>query len=249
MSVITTLARRGRALLLRAIDPFRRGARERELRAELDAHLQLHIDDNLRAGLSPAEARRVALLALGGLEAAKEHYRDRRGLPQLDTLLQDLRQVFRLIRRSPGFSLVVTLSLALGIGANTTMFSMLDAVLLRELPVRAPEQLALFAESDKKLSGSWTYPVWEQIHQRDTLVAGACAWAGAGNLPLRVSARDGASSSAASGGSNSISNSSGSSSDSSSTIGGDHGARTLCQRRILRRAGRAGHPRPDADGR
>src|SRR5213083_3176413 len=97
--------------------------RDRELVEELDAHLQMHIDDNIRSGMSPDQARRHALLKLGGIEQTKEEYRDRRGVPSLETAFKDVRFALRLLRRSPGFTAVVLVTLAVGIGANTVMFS------------------------------------------------------------------------------------------------------------------------------
>ena len=85
--------RRLRAALIRFTNLFRRGRLERELAAEMEGHLQLHVDDNLKAGMTPAEARRQAIIALGGVEQAKEQYRDRRGFPGLETLLQDFASV------------------------------------------------------------------------------------------------------------------------------------------------------------
>ncbi|HEX5431575.1 MAG TPA: permease prefix domain 1-containing protein, partial [Bryobacteraceae bacterium] len=128
--------RRARAFLLRLAGLFRR--REDDLGQELESHLQLHIDDNLRAGMTPAQARREALLKLGGIETTKENYRDRWSLPWLEHLIQDLRYGVRQLRRSPGFTSAAVLSLALGIGANTSIFSFLDAILLRSLPVQDP---------------------------------------------------------------------------------------------------------------
>jgi putative ABC transport system permease protein len=172
------MLRRMRAFLLRLLDPIVRRARERELEAELQAHLQLHIDDNVRAGFSPDEARRAALLKLGGVEAVKERYRDRRGLPLLDTLLLDVRYGARLLLRTPTVTAVVILSLALGIGANTAMFSILDALLLRALPVRDPQQLVIILKDGEQ--SELQYPFWEQLRdiraQRNTF-AGAGAWA------------------------------------------------------------------------
>ncbi len=80
-----------RGLLLRLGELFRKGPREKELAAEMDSHLQMHIEDNLRKGMSVAQARREALMRLGGIEQTKENYRERRGLPLLETLFQDLR--------------------------------------------------------------------------------------------------------------------------------------------------------------
>src|SRR5258707_15824119 len=94
-----------RASLARLLGTFVSSRRDRELAEELDSHLQLHIDDNVRAGMTPAEARRQALLKFGAMEAIKEQHRDRRGFPVVSHFAQDLRFAARLLRKAPGFSL------------------------------------------------------------------------------------------------------------------------------------------------
>src|SRR5437879_10526746 len=128
-----------RALFFRLAPLVRKAQRDRDLAAEMESHLQLHIEDNLRAGMSPAEARRQALIKFGGIEQTKEIYRDRRGLPLVETLFQDLRFAARMLRKNLGFTASAILALALGIAVNTAIFTAFDALVLRTRHVEDPD--------------------------------------------------------------------------------------------------------------
>jgi hypothetical protein len=124
--------------------------REAELADEFESHIWMLTDENLRRGMPPGEARRAALLTFGGVKAAKESYRDQRGLPTLDSFRQDVCYALPGMRRNPVFTSVAVACLALGIGANTAVFSLFNAVMLRSLPVSHPEQLVFFQHSSYK---------------------------------------------------------------------------------------------------
>src|SRR6266851_4450244 len=130
-----------RTLLQRMAALFRRRRLEDDLDEELRSHLEMAIELNLRKGMSAEDARREALRSFGGVEQTKENYRDQRGLPMIETTLQDLRFGLRMLRRSPGFSLLAILCLTLGIGANAAVFSWIEGILFRPYPAVAHQDL------------------------------------------------------------------------------------------------------------
>ena len=143
---------------------FRRQLTEKHLDAELRFHLEQRIADLVGAGVSPAEARCQARLEFGGLDQVKEQCRDVGAARFVETLIQDLRYGLRQLRRNPGFAAVAVLTLALGIGANTAIFSLIDAILLKTLPVQKPEQLFLFRwESPHVTTDALPYPLFDRI--------------------------------------------------------------------------------------
>ncbi len=167
--------RRLRAWLLRFGGLFGSQQRDGELAAELESHLQMNVEDNLRSGMTPEEARRQALIKLGGVEQTKENYRDRRGFPWLETLLHDIRFGLRMLRKNLGFTAVAVLTLALGIGANTAIFTLIDSVMLRPLPVGEPQQLVQITRvadgKDQRLS----YPQFTRLNEQMHSLQGAFA--------------------------------------------------------------------------
>ena len=130
-----------RRFLKRLTSWSRTGRDEERLREEIEAHIAFQTEDNLRAGLSPEEARRQAVLKFGTVEAIKEDYRDQRRLLFVETLLRDTQYALRRLRRSPAFTVVVIFTLALGIGATTSIFTLAHAVLVKSLPVANPGDL------------------------------------------------------------------------------------------------------------
>ncbi len=142
--------RKLREWILRTSGLFNKGQKDRELQEELETHIQMHTEDNLRSGMTPEEARRQAMIQLGGIESTKEAYREQRGVRWLENLVQDVRFGARQLRKNPGFTAVAVLTLALGIGANTVMFSVAKAILFRPLGMEAPEQVVWLSLADQK---------------------------------------------------------------------------------------------------
>ena len=133
---------RGARRFFRRLGSWLRTRRDEErLRAEIEDHLAMQTAENIRAGLSPAQARRQAVLKFGAIEAIREDYRDQKGLPFVETLIQDTRYSLRRLRKSPVFTFTAVLTLALGIGATTSIFTLVHAVVLKSLAVANPSEL------------------------------------------------------------------------------------------------------------
>ena len=169
---------------------FRQEPLDRDLEQEIASHVEMAVEENLRRGMSAEEARRRALVRFGGLQQAREQHRDSRGLPWLDVLVQDLRFTFRTLRRDPGFTLVAILVLALGIGANIAVFSVVNTILLRPLPFRNSERLVriveknpLAGESSKTYTADATQDFQQQNHSFES-VSGYFAFTGPDNFKL-----------------------------------------------------------------
>ena len=156
---------------------FRRAQVEQELDEELRYHIERQIEEHIAKGMTPDEARYAALRAMGGVEQRKEECRDMRRVRLIEELIQDLRYGLRTLRKSPGFTSVAVLSLALGIGANTAIFSLVDAVLLKTLPVKSPEQLVAIESFGQRGERNkiFSYPIFERIRDRSQVFTGVLA--------------------------------------------------------------------------
>src|SRR6266481_3380536 len=139
---------------------------------ELQTHLEMLTDENVRRGMAPEEAKRAACLRLGGLTQLKETNRELHGLPAIETLLQDTRFAFRMLRKNPGFTAVAVLTLALGIGAITAIFSVVYAVLLKPLPYAESHQLFNVFEvrpQDGITGTGWSYPNFADLREQNRI--------------------------------------------------------------------------------
>ena len=160
-----------RGFFARLAGLFGRTRQERDLSEELESHIQMHVDDAVRGGMTPEEARREAVRKLGGLDVTKEAVRDRRRLPFFERAWQDLRFAARSLGKNPGFAAVTIATLALGIGANTAIFTVVHAVLIERLPFQEPSRLVAVWEENaqrpgrKNVVAPFNYRRWQE---RDT---------------------------------------------------------------------------------
>jgi putative ABC transport system permease protein len=185
------------SILRRITNLFHRSKLDQEIEAELRSHIELRTTDNIAAGMSPEEARRQAVLRFGSRAAMKERVIAVDAPMFLDSVWQDLRYGLRMLHKSPGFTIVAVLTLALGIGANTAIFSLIDAAMLRTLPVERPGELLQLKRQDPRyadvgspsfsnfLSLFWSggaspffsNPLWEQVRDQQNVFSGVFAWA------------------------------------------------------------------------
>jgi predicted permease len=171
------------AALRRVGGLFGSSRRDLDLASEIESHLQMHIDDNVRAGMTPGEARRQAILRFGGVESVKDAYRDRRSLPLLEMFVQDLRLACRLIRKHAGFTVVAVSTLALGMTANVVIFGLANALFLRPQPISNPSGV-IRAYSNRHSNTS--YKAYEEYRDRNRTLSGLAIFQGV-SLSLRAS--------------------------------------------------------------
>jgi putative ABC transport system permease protein len=168
-------------LLLRLRSFFRKKTVETELDEELRFHFENQVSKFIHSGMTPEEAERRARLEFGGMEQVKEEHREARGVHFIETLFLDIRYGFRILGRTPVITSVAILSLALGIGANTAIFSLIDTVMLRMLPVNKPEELMQVRmrnprSPSEEANSTFTNPLWEQLRNRQDVFSGVFAW-------------------------------------------------------------------------
>src|SRR5262245_29232725 len=184
------------SLRLRAF--FFKSEMEEELNEEVRFHLEREIEENIARGMSPEEARLAALRSFGGVERVKEESRDERGIRFLEELWQDLRYGARMLVKQPGFTAIAVFTLSLGIGANTALFTLFNAVALRPLPVKDPDSIVKvyrkeMGDSSREVNGSssmLSYPEYTAHRDNTQSFAGLTAYADA-SLTLSGSEAEG----------------------------------------------------------
>src|SRR6266545_3611906 len=149
---------------------------ERELDEEIRSHLEMEIEQNIADGMSPEEARLAARRSFGSLALSKEDSRAMWGLGSLEILWQDLRYGLRMLLKNPGFTMIAVSTLGLGIGANTAIFTLLDKVLIRPLPVERPDQLVTFVEDAGGAPAIFSYPLYAELRDRNEVLSGLAAY-------------------------------------------------------------------------
>jgi hypothetical protein len=155
----------------------RRNKIERELHTELQFHIERETEENIRRGMNVTDARRAAERSFGGVEQVKEAYRDVSRLQWLEETWQDIRFGWRRLRKRPGFTMIAVLTLSLGIGANTAIFSLLNTALLRPLPIAQPDRfIALSNSATGRLFPTFSYPNYKDIRDRTDVFAGLIAY-------------------------------------------------------------------------
>lgn len=185
-----------RTMIARLRGVFSKRAMDEEFRQELEAHLAMLTEEGIARGMAPEDARRAARVRLGGVEQLRQVHRQQWGLPLIETFLQDIRYGLRILRKSPAFTIVAVLTLALGTGANTAIFSVVNSVLLRNLPVRDPQQLVFltnpneqgmnqgFEDGDRDLLTYWEF---QQLEQNNRVFSGLLASSSfAQSLPMAI---------------------------------------------------------------
>jgi putative ABC transport system permease protein len=158
---------------------FLKSKLDNRLKEEIAAHIEMAAEENMRRGMGPSAARREAHLRFGSFDAAMELHRETRGIPVLESFLQDVFYAFRQLRHNPTFTIVTVLTLGLGIGANSAIFSLANSLMLRALPVAEPQNLAIVRSGTPGTQGSrsvFSYPIWDQIRRRAPMFGGAAAW-------------------------------------------------------------------------
>jgi macrolide transport system ATP-binding/permease protein len=177
-----------RAAIVRLAAMFSRRGRERAFREELESHLQMHVDDNVRAGMTPGQARRAAILKLGGVESTRQAYRERSTLSLLDHLSQDARFAIRQLAKNPGFTCTAIVMLALGTGASVAIFGFVDAALITPLPYWNPSRLVHVTERTAQIPrANLSYPDYLDWKRLNTVFRSLDVYSGRGymlNTPL-----------------------------------------------------------------